>query len=107
MRRKFAFFLRDNQDPEKEAGKAVRELKLHGMVCNICDKHYGRFNRISFKVTKMLRTFEPRVLDDSDAGSDSSNLSSTVASVAIIAGGLTRTRKRKRPTAEEGKKDDE
>ena len=44
--------LEDNQDPEKEAGKAVRELKLVPMMCKICDKHYGRFHRLYFKVSK-------------------------------------------------------
>ena len=42
---KVRLFFRDNQDPEKEAGKAVRELKLDAMMCNICDKPYGWFNR--------------------------------------------------------------
>ena len=39
--------------------------------------------------------------------SDSSNLSSTVASVAMEAGGSTTGKKRKRPTAEKGKEVDE
>jgi hypothetical protein len=66
-------FLRDNQDPEKEAGKAVRELKLDAMMCNICDKHYGWFNRMYFKISLMLRTLKPKEeLEDDDAESDSS-----------------------------------
>ena len=77
--------LEDNQNPEKEAGKAVRELKLVPMMCKICDKHYGKFHRLYFKVSLILRTLKP---DNSDDGgeSDSSNLSNPVASVAIKVG---------------------
>jgi len=103
--------LEDNQDPEKEAGKAVLELKLVPMMCKICDKHYGRFHRLYFKVRTINRKLNPEKLEDnSDDGSgesDSSNLSSTVASVAMEAGGSTTGKKRKRPTAEKGKEVDE
>jgi hypothetical protein len=77
-------FLRDNQDPEKEAGKAVRELKLVPMMCYICDKHYGRFNRLYFKVTQMLRTLKPKELEDDDTVRDSSILLNPVASVCTV-----------------------
>ena len=103
--------LEDNQDPEKEAGKAVLELKLVPMMCKICDKHYGRFHRLYFKVRTINRKLNPEKLEDnSDDGSgesDSSNLSSTVASVAMEASGSTTAKKRKRPTAEKGKEVDE
>ena len=55
----------------------------------------------------MLRALNPKELEDDDAESDSSNLSSTVASVAIEAGGSTATKKRKMSPLEEGKKDEE
>ena len=91
-------FLRDNQDPAKEAGKAVQDLKLVAMVCKICDEHYGRFHRLNFKVTQMLRTLKP---DDTESDSN------PVACVAIKADGTSEPKKRKRSTDEEGKKDDE
>ena len=98
--------LEDNQDPEKEAGKAVRELKLVPMMCKICDKHYGRFHRLYMKVSNITRTMKPDKPDDGDE-SDSSNLSNPVASVAMKADGSSKTKKRKRSTAEEGKEVDE
>jgi hypothetical protein len=95
--------LRDNQDPAKEAGKAVRTLKLLAMVCKICDEHYGRFQRLYFKVSLILRTLKPKELEDDDAESHSS----IISSLAIKADGSTKTKKRKRPTDEEGKEGDE
>ena len=100
-----AIVLEDNQDPEKEAGKAVRELKLVPMMCKICDKHYGRFHRLYAKVSNITRTMKPDKADDGGE-SDSSNFSNPVESVAIKANGSTATRKRKRSPLEEGKKDD-
>jgi len=103
--------LEDNQNPEKEAGKAVQKLKLVPLMCKICDKLYGRFHRLYFKVSTINRTLKPKELEDnSDDGggeSDSSNLSSTVASVAMEASGSTTAKKRKRPTAEKGEEVDE
>ena len=99
--------LEDNQDPEKEAGKAVRELKLVPMMCKICDKHYGRFHRLYFKVSLIVRTLKPENSDDDGGESDSSNLSNPVASVAMKADGSSTTKKRKRSLLEEGKKDEE
>jgi hypothetical protein len=100
--------LRDNQDPAKEAGKTVQELKLIAMVCKICDTHYGRFNRLHYEVGQMLQALKPKDLEDDDAESDSSILSSPVASVAIKAdGSSTSNKKRKRLTDEEGKEVDE
>ena len=96
--------LEDNQDPEKEAGKAVRELKLFPMMCKICDKHYGRFHRLYAKVSNITQTMKPDKADDGDE-SDSSSFSNPVESVAIKANGSTATRKRKRSPLEEGKKD--
>ena len=101
-----AIVLEDNQDFEKEAGKAVRELKLVPMMCKICDKHYGRFHRLYMKVSNITRTMKPDKPDDGGE-SDSSNLSNPVESVAIKANGSTATKKRKRSPLEEGKKDDE
>jgi hypothetical protein len=97
--------LRDNQDPPKEAGKAVRELKLIAMVCNICDKHYGRFNRLYLEVAQMLHKLTKKSKDD-DTESNSSILSSPDACVAIEADGSSTANKRKRPPYEEGKEDD-
>ena len=88
--------LEDNQNPEKEAGKAVRELKLVPMMCNIWDKHYGRFHRLYFKVSLIVRTLKPENSDDDGGERDSSNLSNPVASVAMKADGSTTTKKRKR-----------
>jgi hypothetical protein len=82
---KFNIVLRDNQDPAKEAGKAVRELKLVAVVCKICDTHYGRFNRLHYEVGQMLQALKPKELEDDDAESDSSIISNPVASVAIKA----------------------
>ena len=96
--------LENNQDPEKEAGKAVRELKLVPMMCKKCDKHYGRFHRLYAKVSNITRTMKPDKADDGDE-SDSSSFSNPVESVAIKANGSTATRKRKRSPLEEGKKD--
>ena len=99
-------FSRITKTLKKKAGKAVRELKLVPMMCKICDKHYGRFHRLYFKVSLILRTLKP---DNSDDGgeSDSSILSNPVESVAMKANGSTATKKRKRSPLEEGKKDDE
>jgi hypothetical protein len=96
--------LEDNQDPEKEAGKAVRKLKLVPLMYKICDKLYGRFHRLYFKVSTIERTLKPENSDD-DGGS--SNLSNPVESVAMKANGSTATKKRKRSPLEEEKKDDE
>ena len=99
--------LEDNQDPEKEAGKAVRGLKLVPMMCKICDKHYGRFHRLYFKVSLIVSTLKPENSDDDGRESDSSNLSNPVASVAMKADGSSTTKKRKRSLLEEEKKDEE
>ena len=99
--------LEDNQNPEKEAGKAVREFKLVPMMCKICDKHYGRFHRLYFKVSTITRTMKKPDNSDDGGESDSSNLSNPVESVAMKANGSTATKKRKMSPLEEEKKDDE
>ena len=77
------------------------------MMCKICDKHYGRFHRLYVKVSLIVRTLKPENSDNDGDESDSSNLSNPVASVATKADGSSKTKKRKRSTAEEGKKVDE
>jgi hypothetical protein len=77
------------------------------MVCKICDKHYGRFNRLYMEVARMLQTLKPKKSKDDDTESNSSILSNPVACVAIKADGSSTKNKRKRPTDEEGKEDDE
>jgi hypothetical protein len=99
--------LHNSQDPAKEAGKAVRKLKRIAMVCMICDKHYGRFNRLYLEVAQMLHILKPKKSKDDDTVSNFSIFANPVACVAIKADGSSTTNKRKRPTDEEGKEDDE
>ena len=77
------------------------------MMCKLCDKHYGRFHRLYFKVSTITRTLKAENSDDGGGESDSSNLSNPVESVAMKANGSTATKKRKRSPLEEEKKDDE
>ena len=71
------------------------------MVCKICDKHYGRFNRLHFEVAQMLNTLKPKTSEDDDTESDSSIIPNPVACVAIKADGSSTRNKRKRSTDED------
>ena len=99
--------LEDNQNPEKEAGEAVQKLKLVPLMCKICDKLYGRFHRLYFKVSTIGRTLKPENSDDGGGESEFSNLSNPVESAAMKANGSTATKKRNRSPLDEEKKDDE
>ena len=80
--------------PEQD-GKVVQKLKVIPMVCKICDKHYGKFNRLHARVAAIDIAFKPKQTEESDAASDSSILPSIVQSVAIKVDERSANKKRK------------